>query len=271
MLAEQSLKDGKLPETLAQLQEQVRKDPSNPKYRTFLFQLLAVLGQWDRALNQLNVVGDLDAGSLAMVQTYRQALRCEVLRADIFAGKRSPMVFGDPEQWLALLTEALRLTAQGQYTQAAELRERAFEQAPASAGRIDGQPFQWLADADPRLGPVLEAIINGRYYWIPVHRVRSLAIEEPADLRDLVWLPAQFVWVNGGETVGLIPTRYPGSEASDDPLLRLARKTDWQEHEAGTWLGLGQRMLATDQDEYPLLNVRHVELSAPEGAAPADG
>ncbi len=271
MLAEQSLKDGKLQDALTQLQDQVRKDPSSPKHRIFLFQLLAVLGQWDRALTQLNVVGDLDAGSQAMVQTYRQALRCEVLRADIFVGKRSPLIFGDPEHWLALLTEALRLTAQGQYAQAAELRERAFEQAPASAGRIDGQPFQWLADADPRLGPVLEAIINGRYYWIPVHRVRSLVIEEPADLRDMVWLPAQFMWANGGETVGLIPTRYPASESSGDPLIQLARKTDWEEHEAGVWLGLGQRMLATDQDEYSLLNVRHVELTAQEDAGTVDG
>ncbi|MFO1349473.1 MAG: hypothetical protein U1F68_01835 [Gammaproteobacteria bacterium] len=36
------------------MQEQVRKNPANAKYRVFLFQLLAVLGQWERALNQLN-------------------------------------------------------------------------------------------------------------------------------------------------------------------------------------------------------------------------
>ncbi len=66
----------------------MRKDPANAKHRIFLFQLLAVLGQWERAMNQLNVAGELDAGTLAMVQTYREALRCEVLRGEIFAGRR---------------------------------------------------------------------------------------------------------------------------------------------------------------------------------------
>ena len=37
-----------------------------------------------------------------MVQTYRTALECEVLRTDIFAGRRSPVVFGHPEQWVVV-------------------------------------------------------------------------------------------------------------------------------------------------------------------------
>ena len=64
-LAEQHLQEGRLQEALAELQNQVRKDPANPKLRTFLFQLLAVLGEWDRALTQLNVAGELDAANLA--------------------------------------------------------------------------------------------------------------------------------------------------------------------------------------------------------------
>lgn len=67
-----------------------------------------------------------------------------------------------------------------------------------------------------------------------------------------------------GETVGLIPARYPGSEASADPLVQLGRKTEWQEGEAETWLGLGQRLLATDQGEYPLLDIRRIELNTEE-------
>ena len=44
-------------------------------------------GEWNRALTQLNVAGELDAGTLLMVQTYREALRCEVFRAEVFAGR----------------------------------------------------------------------------------------------------------------------------------------------------------------------------------------
>ena len=260
MSAEQSLREGRLLDALAELQAQVRKEPANAKHRIFLFQLLAALGQWERALNQLNVVGEMDALALPMVQTYREALRCEIFRAEVFTGRRSPLIFGDPASWVALLLEALRLTAAGQHVQARTVRDQAFETAPTTAGAIDQQPFDWIADADPRLGPVLEAIVNGRYYWIPFQRIQTIVLEKPADLRDYVWMPAHFTWANGGETVGLIPARYPDSPTSTDPLVQLGRKTEWRECDAETWLGLGQRMLTTDQGEYPLLDARRIDL-----------
>ena len=269
MHAQELLSRGDLREALTQLQQQVRKDPANAKQRIFLSQLLALLGEWERSLNQLNVLGDLDAGALAMVQMYREALRCEKLRAQIFAGQGSPLVFGEPQRWIALLVEALRLSGQGDYAGAKPLRDEAYDLAPATSGTIDGQTFEWIADADMRLGPVLEAIVNGGYYWVPFDRIKEIRIEEPTDLRDLVWLPVQLIWSNGGGTVGLIPTRYPGSEASPDPLIQMSRKTEWLEPEPGLYLGSGQRMLSTDGDEYSLMDVRLIALdtTAEEDAA----
>jgi type VI secretion system protein ImpE len=263
LLAERSLKP-----VLTGLQDQVRREPANPKHRIFLFQLLAVMGQWERALNQLNVLEEMDASSLPMVQTYREALRCEMLRAEVFAGRRSPLIFGDPEPWVALLLEALRLTAEGHHQQAASVREQAFEAAPATPGVIDHQPFAWIADADTRLGPVLEAIVNGRYFWVPFQRIASVKLEAPADLRDLVWMPAFFTWANGGETVGLIPTRYPGSQTSEDPALQLSHKTEWLQPADGIYIGMGQRLLASDVGEHSLLDVRVLRLG--EEARPLD-
>ena len=100
--------------------------------RVFLFQLLSVLGQWERALNQLNVAADLDAKTLAMAQMYREAIKCEALRADVFAGKTSPVIFGEPEEWLALLIESLLVQGKSRAAEAQSLRERAFEAAPTS-------------------------------------------------------------------------------------------------------------------------------------------
>jgi len=269
MLAEDRWREGDPEASLRQLQEQVRKEPANARYRVFLFQLLALTGQWERALNQLNVAGELDAANLAMVQTYREALHCEVLRGEIFAGRRSPLVFGQPDPWFALLIEAQRLVAQGAGEQAKDVRDRALEDAPGTPGAIDGVPFEWIMDGDARLGPVLEAIVNGRYYWIPFQRIHAIRVEKPEDLRDLVWTPAYFTWANGGESVGLIPTRYPGSEVSPDPELRLGRKTAWLEQPGETYLGQGQRMFYTDAGEYPLMDVRNIVLTS--GAADTDG
>ena len=259
MSADELLREGKLREALAALQDQIRRDPSNPKLRIFLFQLLAVEGNWERSLTQLNVAAEMEPAALAMAQMYREAIRCELLRAEIFAGKRSPMVFGEPSEWIGLLLESLRLTAGGSHEAAEKLRSQAFDAAPATTGSLDDQPFEWMADGDSRLGPVIEAIVNGRYYWIPIQNIRQIDIEEPTDLRDVVWTPVHFTWTNGGEMVGVIPTRYPGSESSDDDLIRLARKTEWLEVGQETFLGLGQRMLVTDAGEFPLMNVRKIE------------
>ncbi|WP_327058540.1 tetratricopeptide repeat protein, partial [Escherichia coli] len=63
MNAEELLRAGRVDDALKALQDQVRTQPANAELRVFLFQLLAVLGQWSRANNQLKVAGELDAGT----------------------------------------------------------------------------------------------------------------------------------------------------------------------------------------------------------------
>jgi type VI secretion system protein ImpE len=264
--AERSLREGDPAAALTLLQDQVRAKPSDARLRVFLFQLLCVLGQWERALNQLKVASELDPGALAMQQTYSEAVRCEAIRNEVFKGTKSPLIFGEPDQWLALLIESLLRAGIGEAQASAELRERAFEEAPASPGTADGRAFEWIADADSRLGPVLEAVINGRYYWVPFARLSRIQIEAPTDLRDVVWMPAHLDFENGGEVVALIPTRYPGSHEAEG-LLALARKTIWQEVAPDVHHGLGQRIFATDGDDIALMEVREIVFSGAGDAA----
>jgi type VI secretion system protein ImpE len=260
-----ALKDGDVQRALKLLTEQVRAHPQDAKLRVFLFQLLCVLGQWDRALNQLNVSLELDAGTLPMVQTYREAIACETLRLQVFAGHKAPMLFGQPETWIALLIEAMLREGQGDAAAARQLREQALEHAPTSAGTLDGQVFAWIADADTRLGPTIEAVINGRYYWLPWNRLAKVDIDPPEDLRDRVWMPAHFEFTNGGDVVGLIPTRYPDTDLPAGDMLALSRRTDWREIEPGVFVGLGQRLIATDGGEFALMDIRSVVLEQAGG------
>lgn len=264
MLADQHLRDGNPRAALAHLQEIVRKDPSSSSWRVYLFQLLCIVGEWDRARTQLGVLQDMDPKTLPMVTTYGPALAAEAIRAEIFAGRRTPIFFGEPAPWMAWIAQAAALLAQGKLAEAEDLRARALEEAPATSGEVDGARFEWIADADSRLGPILEAIVQGRYTWVPFERIREIRLEKPEDLRDLVWTPAQFVWANGGEAVGLVPTRYPGTETAEDGLLLLARRTEWKEAGESTFLGSGQRMLATDAGEHSLLDVRRIALDSAE-------
>jgi type VI secretion system protein ImpE len=44
----------------------------------------------------------------------------------------------------------------------------------------------------------------------------------------------------------------------------MARSTIWNERDAETFLGLGQRVFATDQGEHGLMDVRRIRLDVPE-------
>ena len=145
--AEESLKNGDPAAALLHLQEQVRSKPADPALRVFLFQLLCLRGEWERALNQLKVASDLDAGALAMAQMYGEAVRCEAIRRDVFDGKKAPMVFGEPEQWLALLIESLLVAGRGEMAAIrrtscrAPLRRRPPRLARSTGSRSSGWPM----------------------------------------------------------------------------------------------------------------------------------
>lgn len=257
-IPENLLKEGRLDEALQALTAQVRSHPADAPRRVFMFQLLSLLGQWERAQNQLKVAGELDPINALMVGAYSVALAGEIERVEVFAGKRSPVMIGEPVQWMALLLQALKLNGEGLHEQAASLREQAFEQAEAVAGSVDGTPFEWMADADPRFGPCLEIITKSGYAWVPFSRIRELSFEAPNDLRDKVWAPVQITWINGGQAVGFVPCRYPAAERSGDSDIVLTRKTEWTDLGEDLQIGEGQRMLATDAGEYPLLDVRSI-------------
>lgn len=256
MRAEELLKSGDLGATLSALQAEVRARPADARLRIFLFQLLSVIGDWKRAIMQLKVAAELDALATPMAQTYREGIICEAFRERVFAGDKAPLIFGKPQPWIALLIEAQKLLAAGRAADAATLRGQAFEAAPAVTGTLNGTPFEWIADADMRLGPVLEAVVNGRYFWMPFNAIAKITAEPPCDLRDCVWTPVSIVLRNGGEIVALIPTRYVGTAEHGSDAEKLARTTEWTDAGAETFEGRGQRLLATDAGDTAVMDLR---------------
>lgn len=270
MNAEDSIKAGNLEAALSELMDAVRNDPAKPEYRTFLFQLYCVLGDWNRALTQLNVVADMDSSTMLMAQSYRELLLCEAFRADVFTGKRAPLLFGEPNAWLGTLMQALGEVEKGNGSEAGAIVMKAMDLAVARSGTIDGESFEWLSDADMRLGPVFEIILNGKYYWVPMENVAEISFSEPEDLRDLVWLPVQIRWNNEGSSIGFMPTRYPGSGTLQDPQNALARKTEWADVGGNFFIGSGQRMFTSSENEYSLLQTRKIVFDSGDGEAQVD-
>lgn len=264
MNAHELLQAGDFAGALAALQSQVKAAPADPRLRVFLFQMLCVSGDWKRAVTQLKLCAELDPEAENMARTYREAIACEVFRERVFAGAKEPLVFGQPQEWVALLIQALQALARGEAAAAADLRGRAFEAAEATPGEVisgenDPAPFDWVADADMRLGPVLEVVVNGRYFWMPFNVIATLRLDPPEDLRDAVWMPANLTLRNGGEFVALIPTRYAGTTERGTDAQKLSRATSWEDAGAETWVGLGQRLLTTQDGDIAVMDLRSLQ------------
>ncbi len=251
-----ALKDARLSVARELLQNKIRAAASDGSLRLSLLQLLCVMGEWDRARSQLEVLESFGDENKSWINLLGPALMGEALRREVFAGRTTPLVLGEPADWVAKLIQAMR---PGDPAVQARVRAAALEAAPATPATINGTAVSWLADADTRLGPVLEALMDGKYYWIPFDRLRRLSVLPPTDLRHLVWLPAQATWVTGGESSILIPTRYSGTELTTDDQLRMARKTVWEEIGDSQYRGFGQRMLTAGDQDFALLDVRSIE------------
>ena len=245
--------------TLDEAMAAARATPGDASVRMKLFRLFVATGQWPRAATQLDTASSLDTDLGFTVMVYKQALACERFRAEVFAGQRTPVITGEPAQWLALMIEALRADALAPGSGAA-LRAQALELAEPSAGRLNGAAFDWIADADDRLGPVLEAFIDGKYYWVPFDRIERIDIQAPDDVLDLAWLSCEIRFSGGGSKHALLPVRYPGTETCGDDDLVLSRKTVWSGDDADGYRGTGQRVWTTNDAETGLLDVRTVEI-----------
>lgn len=248
--ADDLLRSGDLDGARRALVEVVRRTPGDVPTRLFLFQLLALAGEWAKAKVQLTTLAQLSPEAQMLTVVYGQAIDAEQQREAVFAGSARAEIHGGSD-WATPIAEAIEAAATGRDDDADALRQSAFDAAPDMPGAIDGKPFDWIADADPRFGPTIEAIINGRYGLLPFDAIAELTSEGPRDLRDLVWYPVEITLKAGPRIAALLPARYPGISA--DPAEAMARGTSW--HDDGT--GAGQRLLATsDGEDHGLLSVR---------------
>ena len=253
--ADEFLKSGDLDGARKALVEVVRSNPGEPSARMFLFQLLALAGEWDKARIQMNTLAQLSPESQMLSVVYGQAIDAERARAEIFAGRAvaEQLVASD---WLQGVAQAIHHFANDRVAEGEAARDAAFDAAPDIPGTLDGEAFDWIADGDGRFGPCIEAIIAGRYGLLGFDAIDHIKSEGPKDLRDLVWYPVQIALRSGQSVAALLPARYPGSEASDDASERLTRATGWHDAAWGS-VGSGQHLWTLSSgEERGLLSLR---------------
>lgn len=237
MKARELYQSGKLNEAIQSLQAELRDNPTDSVRRTFLFELLCFAGEYDRAEKHLSVLGDANADAATGSLLYRAALNAERSRNSLFEKGDYPGMPAD---------------------------------SPPIRGSLNGQPFEDVEDADPRIGPRLEIYAAGQYMWLPLAHVASVEMRPPSRLRDLLWIPAlvktgpAFKGQELGEV--LVPAISPFSFRHSDDAVRLGRATVWDQTDPENPVPFGQKTLLVDGEDIPLLEVRSLEIASSEPA-----
>ena len=236
MTARELFQAGKLDDAVKVLGAELRDKPADAQRRTFLFELLCFAGDLERAEKHLHILADREKDSQLGAMLYFAAVHAERLRREQFASGQLP----------------------------------AADAAPEVGCTLNGEAFESIVDAHPRIGARLELYAAGAYLWIPFEHILYIEMEAPKRLRDLLWIPAlvrtgpKFQDKELGEV--LIPVLYPDSYAYPNDSVRLGRETHWTDVEGGEPIPVGQKMFLVDGEEFPLLEVRKLEFAAPEAA-----
>jgi type VI secretion system protein ImpE len=185
--ADDLLRGGDIAGARAALVSAVRAQPSDEQARMFLFQLLALSGEWEKARTQVQALAQLSPEAQMLAAAYGQAIEAEGVRKSVFAGGAKAEVLIGADGWASGVSDAIELLAQGKSEEGLAARDAALDVAPDCPGSFNGTSFEWIADADSRFGPSFEAIIAGRYGIIPFDTVQKITSDGPVDLRDLIW------------------------------------------------------------------------------------
>lgn len=257
-------REGNLAGALTAANAAVRRAPTDIGARVLLAELLAFSGNIERADVVLDACGDLDPTAAIVVAEFRQLLRGELARRQLFSDGRVPEFLGEPTAAQRSSLAAIVALRNGDVSEAARLAAEAEEARPHPKGTAGGTAFTDMRDADDLLASCFEVITTtGKYFWIPPERVLLLEFHAAKRPRDLFWRRATMQVADGPDGDVYLPAIYPPTTMETatamTDALKLGRATDW--HQAGSngpTLGLGAVTILVGEDTLTWLEMDKV-------------
>ncbi len=170
-------RSGRLADALAAATAEVKATPTDLGRRVLLAELLLFSGNLERADVILDAAGQLDPSAALVVSEFRQLLRAETARRQLYRDGRVPEVLGELEPSGQASLAALVALRAGDLAGAARAAAEAEELRPRVSGTANGQPFDDFRDADDLLPGYIETLTTtGKYFWIPglAHREHGI-------------------------------------------------------------------------------------------------
>src|SRR5262245_39275729 len=261
-------REGNLASALTAANAAVRRAPTDIGARVLLAELLAFSGNIDRADVVLDACTELDPTTAVVVAEFRQLLRGETARRQLFSDGRVPEFLGEPTAAQRLSLAAIVALRNGDPPEAAKLAARAEEARVHPAGTTRGTTFDDMRDADDLLASCFEVITTtGKYFWIPPERVLLLEFHAPKRPRDLFWRRATMQVADGPDGDVYLPLIYPpatsAAAAALTDALRLGRATDWQQAgDGGPTIGLGAVTMLVGEEALTWLELDKIDFQA---------
>jgi type VI secretion system protein ImpE len=263
MDSQQHFEDGRLGDAVDACAAELRKEPTNFPRRYFLAELLCFGGQWERADKQLETLAQQDPAHELQCTIFRQLIRAELARQDVFHRGRTPGFFAEPSTTATLHLRALVALREQQQDEATSLLTEAEANRPASSGRNNGNTtfddFRDLDDVTASFFEILTA--HGTYHWLPIELVTTADFVPPKRPRDVLWCPAHFELQGGQSIDGFVPALYVDTPANDDDQLKLGRATTWSES-SGPVRGAGLRVYLVGDEDQTIFDLKRVHFGA---------
>ncbi|PWC37554.1 type VI secretion system accessory protein TagJ [Azospirillum sp. TSO35-2] len=260
--AAQLFQAGRLDEAITTLNGEIRKNPTDHDRRVFLAELLCFAGNLERADLQLDTLGTQEPQIAVTMALFRQLVRADQARRQLFADGRVPEFIDLPPDHLRLHLEALVALRAGDGAGAVATLARAEELRPPVSGTHDGTAFDDFRDLDDVTGGFFEVYTStGKYFWIATETVESVEFRAPQRPRDLLWRPAHMVVRGGPDGEVYLPTLYGGAPADADAALKLGRATEWSDAADAPVRGIGQRCFLVGEESVPILQLGTLEFT----------
>ena len=265
MTAKELIQAGRLSEARRLLIEEVKAKPADTGARTLLFQVLALGGEWDKAVRHLDMISTQDPDRAVGVHTYLDIVKAEQERLAIVQGRQQPSVMPEAPAYFPAYLSYLEAIRRGGFDEARTLIAEIDEARPAVSGTRDGRRFEGFSDTDARLYAFVEAFAHDRYVWIPFEALREIVIHEPRDFFDLIWVTASITTWEGLSMNCCMPVVYPETFLADDEQAKLGRLTEWAPLGGGLSRGIGQHVYAVGDEDVSILEIRTINFELTGG------
>jgi len=255
------LEAGKLHEAIQAMNDEVKRNPTDVHRRGFLAELLCASGKFERADAQLEVILQQDPKAAVTVALLRQLIRAETARRDFFASGRLPEFLDTPPAHVQRYVEASIHLREKRPAEAMRLLELAETERPPVHGTCNKRPFDDLRDVNDLTAAVMEVLTStGKFYWIPIERIRSVVFHKPERLRDLIWRRTAMSVAEGPDGEVFVPATYVADGAEVDERALLGRLTEWRGGDGAPSRGIGQVCFLVGEESVPIMQIEEITI-----------